>query len=104
MRRSTISGSETRADFMGLEVLEFIVDLEQALGIDIPDQDIATISTPRQLVTYLCDRVVMSSPAGAGATSGWTRTEIEDVVEGFIAKTSTTRRFTLDTPFKEIFP
>jgi hypothetical protein len=90
---------------MGLEVLEFIADVEKALGIEVPDQDIATIATPRQFVAYLCDRVRVASPTVVSGTSRWTKAEIEAVVEGFIAKTARNRGgFTLDTPFRDIFP
>ena len=89
---------------MGLEIQEFVVDVEQALGIDIPDRDIATIATPRDFVAYLCNRVRGDSSAIAGGTGRWTTAEIEQVVEGFIAKSSRKREVTLDTPFRDIFP
>ncbi|CAN0347740.1 unnamed protein product [Phaeothamnion confervicola] len=38
---------------MGLDIVEFVMGVEEAVGVRIPDDVAATISTPRMLVTYL---------------------------------------------------
>ena len=55
---------------MGLELVDFILSLEKAFGIDIPDRDAAAFRTPRQTVDYLVAR----------ADGRWTRAEIERIV------------------------
>jgi len=37
---------------MGLEALEFIIDLEKAVGLSIPDRDVVW-TTGREVVEYL---------------------------------------------------
>ena len=47
----------------GLEVFEFVLEIEDALGITVPDADAETIYTPRDLVAYLEQR--LDATAGA---------------------------------------
>jgi hypothetical protein len=89
---------------VGLEVVEFVLDLEKALGFSINDRDVNGMTTPRELVTYLCTRLPEVDP-GFGTNSGrWTRAGIEQVVEGLLAKNSGRSDISLDTDFRDIFP
>ena len=42
---------------MGVDLMEFVFDVEDAFGLHIPDDDAATITTPRKLINYLYERV-----------------------------------------------
>ena len=48
---------------MGLDIVEFIMAVEAAFGVEIADADAARIRTPRDLITHLRDRVP-DAPAG----------------------------------------
>lgn len=87
---------------MGLEVVEFIIDMEKAFGLSIPDRD-AGWRTGRELVTYLCGRMPEIDPGFGSASARWTRVEIEQVVEGLLAKTVSRADVSLDTDFRSIF-
>ena len=45
---------------MGLDVVEFLMSVEEAFQVTIPDQDAQALVTPRRLIDYLTDRL----PAG----------------------------------------
>jgi hypothetical protein len=79
---------------MGLEAVEFVIDVEKAFGLSIPDRDFNELSTPRKLVGYLVGRL----PGDL-----WTKAEIEQVVEGLLAKASGRADFALDADFRSIF-
>jgi hypothetical protein len=49
---------------VGLESTEFVIAVEKALGLAIPDGDFRAARTPRELVNYLVGRM-SSSWAGA---------------------------------------
>jgi hypothetical protein len=83
---------------MGLEVVEFIVSLEKALGLSIPDGDSAALRTPRELVRYLEPRLA------AGRGERWKPQDLEAVVIGLLIEACEHDRFTLDTEFRDIFP
>jgi hypothetical protein len=87
---------------MGLEVVEFIIDVEKAFGLSIPDRDVSWRSG-RELVTYLCDRMPEIDPGFGSTSARWTRVEIEQVVEGFLAKNVGGADVSLDTDFRSIF-
>jgi len=42
---------------MGLDIVEYVIAVEGALGIDIPDKDAERLETPRLLIDYLCQRL-----------------------------------------------
>jgi hypothetical protein len=42
---------------MGLELIEYVLAVEDAFEIDIPDADAATLDTPAKLIDYLCARL-----------------------------------------------
>jgi hypothetical protein len=89
---------------MGLEAVEFVLDLEKALGLSIPDGDTESWSTGRELVRYLCRRMPEVDPRFGSASARWTVAEIEQVVEGLLAKVARGMDITLDADFKSIFP
>ena len=42
---------------MGLELIEYILAVEDAFELDIPDADAARLETPAKLIDYLCARL-----------------------------------------------
>ena len=42
---------------MGLDIVEFVLDVEDAFGLRVPDDDAATITTPRKLINYFYERL-----------------------------------------------
>lgn len=48
---------------MGLDIVEFVMDVEESFGISIPDDTAATLSTPRKLIDYVYGRVHKSDEA-----------------------------------------
>jgi hypothetical protein len=42
---------------MGLELIEFVMAVEDAFGIAIPNEDAIRLDTPAKLIDYLCVRV-----------------------------------------------
>lgn len=38
---------------MGLDSVEFVMAIEEAFGLDVPDADAAQLLTPRMLIDYL---------------------------------------------------
>jgi hypothetical protein len=42
---------------MGLDIVEYVLAVEGALDIDIPDKDAEGLETPRILIDYLCRRL-----------------------------------------------
>ena len=89
---------------MGLEVVEFIIDVEQALGLSIPERDTSAIATPREFVDYICARLPEIDPHFGTSAGRWTRAEVEQLVDGLLAKAGAKSDVTLDTPFRDIFP
>jgi len=88
---------------MGLEVVEFVIDVEKAFGLSIPDHDFGALKTPRELVIYLCRRIPEVDPAFGTAAARWTQAEIQQVVEGLLAKNGRRRDIDLDTDLRSIF-
>ena len=88
---------------MGLEAVEFILDLEKALGISIPDRDAASWGTGRGLVSYICRRMPEIDPGFGSASARWTPEEVEQVVEGLLAKSARRANVSLDMDLKSLF-
>jgi hypothetical protein len=42
---------------MGLDLVEYVMAVEEAFGIDIPDVDAACLETPGMVIEYLCVRL-----------------------------------------------
>ena len=89
---------------MGLESTEFAIAVEKALGLSIPDGDFRGTRTPRELVNYLIGRIPEVDPGFGTVSARWTRAEIEQVVEGLLAKASGRADFDFDWDFRTIFP
>jgi hypothetical protein len=53
---------------MGLDIVEFVMNVEEAFGIRIPDRDAEKITTPRMLINYLQAKVGERPPAAACLT------------------------------------
>ena len=87
---------------MGLEVVEFVIDVEKALGLAIPDGDTKDLKTPREFVAYLCRRLPEIDPGFGTDAARWTKSEIEQVVEGLLAKSVRRGDLTLDTEFRDL--
>jgi hypothetical protein len=55
---------------MGLELVEFVMELESTFGLDIPDADAERLETPRLVIEYLIARLPMgAAPAWQGCLS-----------------------------------
>ena len=89
---------------MGLEFTEFAIALEEALDFSIPDSDFRGARTPRELVNYLIGRIPEVDSGFGTAGARWTKAEIEQVVEGLLAKASGRADFDFDEDFRNIFP
>lgn len=48
---------------MGLDIIEFVIAVEGTFGIDIPDADAVHLETPRQLIDYISDHVLLDVTA-----------------------------------------
>ena len=44
-------------ELMGLDIVEFVMDVEERFGIEIPDKDAQNLTTPRLLVDYILNKV-----------------------------------------------
>ena len=88
---------------MGLEVVEFVVELEKALRIEIPDDDFGTFRTPRGLIEYVCRRLPELDPAFGPAYGPWTRSGVEQLVQRLLAKHARRKDFDLDTDLGSLF-
>lgn len=49
---------------MGLDSVELVMDLEEAFGIEIPDEDAARLETPRMVLNYLVTRLPIAPSGG----------------------------------------
>ena len=47
---------------MGLDIVEYVMNVEEAFGVMIPDADAERIRTVRMLVDYLHDRAFVPAP------------------------------------------
>jgi acyl carrier protein len=51
---------------LGLDTIEFVLEAEQCFGLEIPDEDAATVETVGQFSRYIHNRLVCCA-AGAAA-------------------------------------
>lgn len=47
---------------MGLDIVEYVMNVEEAFGVMIPDRDAERIHTPRELIDYLHGRAFVPAP------------------------------------------
>ncbi len=64
---------------MGLELVSIVIRIEEEFDISIPDEDAASITTPRQLIEYLMARpeLALRRSRDAIAESVWQAIEAE---------------------------
>jgi hypothetical protein len=65
---------------MGLDLVEYVMAVEEAFEIDIPDADAARLETPAMLIDYLCARLGEASdgPPLVQTAFYWLRRAIAD--------------------------
>jgi hypothetical protein len=81
---------------MGLEINEFMAELENKFQVSLPDNEVCSVQTPRELARTIAIRL----PA-----PGVPDCEIEDVVICILKEHAyRARAITLDTHFRDIFP
>jgi hypothetical protein len=85
---------------MGLDIIEFVMNVEEKFSIEIPDADAQHLTTPRKLVDYLMTRVK------AGADRGClSQREFHRLRRAVIARNWATRdSLKTDTPLEGIVP
>jgi len=85
---------------MGLEIVEFVMSVEEKFGIEIPDADAQALTTPRKLVDYIMTKVK------AGAEQGClSQREFHQLRRAVIARNWATRAgLKPDTPLERIAP
>ncbi len=87
---------------MGLDLVEFIMDVEQSFQLAIPDEDAAGMVTPGILVDYLADKLAETSSGRQGCLE---QQAFYRLREGAIQVFKVDRnRLTPDTPWTEIMP
>jgi hypothetical protein len=65
---------------MGLDLVEYVLAVEEAFEIDIPDADAAHLETPAKLIDYLCARLGEASdgPPLVQTAFYWLRRAVAD--------------------------
>ena len=53
---------------MGLDIVELVMAVEAAFGVDIPDADAERLRTPRDVATYLRTRLPTATDSGSCLT------------------------------------
>ena len=103
---------------MGLDIVEFVMGVEEAVGVRIPDTVAANITTPRLLIDYLHGQLPQSrgprtlgeasryvatvSPAALKpAGEGWSWDEVAAVVDGQMRHHFAICNYSLDDRFVE---
>ncbi len=85
---------------MGLEIVEFVMSVEEKFGIEIPDADAEKLTTPRKLVDYIMTKVKTEEERGCT-----TQREFHSLRRALIARHWTTRQdLKPDTPLERIVP
>lgn len=49
--------TNAREHLMGLDILEYVIAIGEAIALDHPDADLARSATPAELIKYLCARL-----------------------------------------------
>ena len=79
---------------MGLEIVELVASVEKAFELEISDAAWNELRTPRDIADYVERR----------AGKLWSRSEIEDVIDGLILSVRPKAVFDRDTNLRTIFP
>ena len=82
---------------MGLDILEFAMDVEKAFGISVPDADFNELATPRELVGYLVLRLQSRG-------TEWSSEKVTAVLEQLLGTLKRSPPVSLDMKFRDIFP
>lgn len=72
---------------MGLDIVEFVMGVEEKFGIEIPDEDAQRLTTPRLLVDYIMTRVKTGQDRGCV-----TQREFHRLRRALVARHWATRR------------
>lgn len=75
---------------MGLDSVQLVMDLEEAFGIEIPDEDAARLETPRMVLDYVAARL---------PPEAWPRERIEFRVREVVRDSTGVGDFELDDYF-----
>jgi hypothetical protein len=82
---------------MGLEVNEFVAELEELFGMTIPGEEMVRITTPRQLAGFIHERLTNRERTPMSAI------DVERQVYRVLIIHAPKADFTLETHFREIF-
>jgi hypothetical protein len=58
--RLVVRSAAEAEERMGLDIVEFVMEVEEAFGLRIPDDVATSLTTPRQLINYLHSRLPQS--------------------------------------------
>ena len=85
---------------MGLDLIEFVMSVEEKFGIEIPDADAQNLMTPRKLVDYIMTKVKAGEDRGC-----LSQREFHRLRRALIARHWATREgLKPDTPLERIVP
>jgi hypothetical protein len=84
--------------FMGLDLLEFTLAIEDSFGVSIPDADLVQMDTPRRVIDYLVARLPSASRELCLEQRAFYRLR-EGVARAFGIARNRVRR---DTPWQEL--
>jgi hypothetical protein len=87
-------------ELMGLDIVEFVMSVEERFGIAIPDEDASNLVTPRKVVDYVMSKVTCGEDRGC-----LSQREFYRLRRALIARHWTTRReLKPDTRLEGIVP
>jgi len=91
---------------VGLEIVEFYLDVEEAFNIEIPDEDAEHLATVGQVYVHVLQRLGVDpdDPEDAPNAAGWTPLKVWDrlrdvITDGFDVRPE---QVTFDARFGEI--
>lgn len=87
-------------EHMGLDIVEFVMSVEEKFGIEIPDIDAQNLTTPRELVDYVMTKVKAGEAHGCLNQQAFHRIRRALVAQHW----ATRKELKPDTPFKRIVP
>jgi acyl carrier protein len=86
---------------MGLDVVELVIRIENAFGIDIPNEVAAQLTTPRNVIDYVLLQLTSTAPDTnqRRMPKPWTREEVAALVREVIVDETGVEEFTEDSRF-----